>query len=125
MRVDYSNLDYLQNYDIYHSHQPMIDAIEIAKTLTERQTIIALKTNHNQLLCQEIALTTSRIAAILITYDLAPPFFYKKARELCNAEGAFFILQIHLKSSVKINTNYQPDIYCADQFIACKKDLTS
>lgn len=70
------------------------------------------------LLCETIAKSEERIAAIIISCKNSTPYYYKKVRELCSAEGALMIWEnISISSHHKnftISKYSQPDIICFD-----------
>lgn len=69
-------------------------------------------------LCEAIACSTERIAAIIVKYHKASTYYYKKVRELSSAEGAVMIWSflndepIKTGSSLNISRKSLPDLIC-------------
>lgn len=69
-------------------------------------------------LCTAIACTLDRLSAIVVKSPIAPPYYYKKVRELASAEGAIMIWDEVGKDFNDasqqniIAKNSKPDIFC-------------
>ena len=69
-------------------------------------------------LCEAIACSEERIAAIVVKHVQFSPYYYKKVRELASAEGAIMIFDLLNMPSIneinhfKISKNSLPDIIC-------------
>ncbi len=78
-----------------------------------------LPSGDSALLCEAIALSTERIAAIVIKHHRILAYYYKKVRELSSAEGAImiwdgFTVGLDNDQLVKIPANSQPDLICGN-----------
>jgi FkbM family methyltransferase len=92
--------------------------INTDKSSQEEKDILTIAADKSQRLCEAIALSKERIAAIVIRHHQAAPYYYKKVRELSSAEGALMIWdQIEfdnnvLQQNLRITKHCQPDIAC-------------
>ncbi len=86
------------------------------------------------LLCETIAISAERIAAIIVKHDKASNYYYKKVRELSSAEGAVMIWDnLHLpriKADAPLNMSKKsfPDLICFNLnnvWIGGRSDLMS
>jgi len=104
--------------------------LQLARTTTGRQQALILtdpaqpqsapnddlafiSAGHAGQLCQAIANSPERLAALVVKYDQASAFYYKKVRELSSAEGAVLIwdaLDIAFEQSPVWPKNSQPDL---------------
>jgi hypothetical protein len=93
------------------------DPLQYEVSLDENDclTIPAGKTAH---LCEAIANSAKRLAAIVVRDKHAAPFYYKKVRELSSAEGARMIWEAldgplnHTDTCAKLTKNSPPDLIC-------------
>lgn len=107
-------------------------SIDIARQVTNRNKVIVIidhpttvtsnmlstndieyiVANTPQNLCQAIAWSHERIAAIIVKCHAASPYYYKKVRELASAEGALMIWSSKKDNgeNYKIKKHYYPDI---------------
>ncbi len=114
----------------------LMTAIQLAKKYTQRCKILILADPLNltpyagiindeylavipagnaAVLCAAIANSAERIAAVIIKYEQASPYYYKKVRELTSAEGAVMILDSlapQRDKPLKFSKNSQPDMIC-------------
>jgi len=115
------------------SYEARLYALKVAGMYADRTKIIVLSDPHNLnedknkyenhevlpannagILCENIAISEERIAAIVVNYNKASHFYYKKVREIASAENAIMIWDTLDKSiqNIKIPTNCAPDIFC-------------
>jgi glutamate-1-semialdehyde aminotransferase len=86
-------------------------------------------------LCEAIAISAERLAAIVVSYQQASPFYYKKVRELSSAEGAVMIWNAldsplnQADTRINLSKNSQPDLICfiLDKavWLGGKREMTS
>lgn len=113
-------------------------AINLARSFTKRNKIIVITNSQlfnqksadnddnvefivaddSSQLCLTIASSAERIAAIVVKYHQASPYYFKKVRELASAEGAVMIWDnldnatIDIKTTLKISKKSLPDLIC-------------
>jgi glutamate-1-semialdehyde aminotransferase len=89
---------------------------EISTNEKSHQEIIA--TGSAAQLCETIANSAERLAAIIVKHAFDFPFYYKKVRELASAEGAIMIWDAlenefnQFKNEAKVSKYSLPDIFC-------------
>ena len=90
------------------------DPYNLDKDKNEYENHELLPANNAGILCEKIAISEERIAAIVVNYNNASNFYYKKVREIASAENAIMIWDTLDKSmqDIKIPTNCAPDIFC-------------
>ncbi|MFN7097146.1 MAG: hypothetical protein ACK4PR_06270, partial [Gammaproteobacteria bacterium] len=66
----------------------------IQKKISPYQNIEIVPTGNTDFLCQAIATSIDRIAAIIVSHDKITPYYWRKVRELASAEGALMIWDI-------------------------------
>jgi len=119
-------------------------AVKIAQSYTKRKKVFiladsnefvdenphtcSLQAGNAAQLCEAIALTDERIAAIIIRSHRASHFYYKKVRELSSAEGALMIWdRLTNHADQKIARHCIPDIaiftHLRVAFLLAKKEL--
>ncbi len=132
-----STVEHIKNI----SNRERVDqiVINIAKSYTQRNKILMIvdpflmtyqnvKNNNDTMefiaaddaaqLCESIACSAERIAAICVKYDKASTYYYKKVRELTSAEGAMMIWDklnndpITANVSFNISKKSLPDLIC-------------
>jgi bifunctional N-acetylglucosamine-1-phosphate-uridyltransferase/glucosamine-1-phosphate-acetyltransferase GlmU-like protein len=107
--------DFTKDYQL----QAFADKAELLKhyqaTISQHnqhQTILTIEHRDPKALCNDIANSEERLAALQISHSDATPLFYKRARQLASAEGAILVLDLTSEkeiSSVAIN-NTQAEI---------------
>jgi len=73
------------------------------------QDIISIEPNANTL-CEALATSSDRIAAIIFSHRTASHFFQKKMRELASAEGAWLVLDVTSGANLSLAKSIQFDI---------------
>lgn len=141
-------------WQIENKNKARLNALQLAKEFTNRTKFIFITDNlsskveenflpHENIetilagdkakLCETIAMSSERIAGIIVKAHCASLHYYKKVRELTSAEGAVMIWdQLDSKmnandSLVKITKTSQPDLICFNLttviWIGSKKEL--
>ncbi len=72
----------------------------------QNQAIEIIPADDATLLCETIANSADRIAAIIIKYHQASTYYYKKVRELSSAEGAVMIWDNLSQTDIKAGTSF-------------------
>ena len=89
------------------------DAVDYAE-IDDNKYIVNIQNGNIENICNEIALSSERIAAIIIFNHYGSSFFRKKMRELASAEGAFLIIdetnQTEIASNYSISKSCLPDM---------------
>lgn len=134
IKVLVPNITTLWRMETYQAAR--MTALQLARNHTKRTKILRLaeissEANMSQAedsdvipagnaaqICVAIATSAERLAALVVEYDQAAPFYYKKVRELASAEGAVMIWDAlasklgQTDTRSNLSKNSQPDLIC-------------